>query len=227
LNLSAGQAFIDSSLLVSLADETLVLIGCDNEVDASYILPESRVTVIGKYSQDDKTLFAVAVIIKPREITGDLVGLSKDEDNGYSLLINPAGDGENKEVVLPAGEFIYLEGDGKVEFERLEELLGCGINPAVRVTLDPAAASSLTAQKVWVIPEEVSGSVLSIAENLITLDSNTIVAVEPTAKFFKDSKSVDLESIQVDDELTVFGLTACPDNTNADFFGYIVIVETD
>jgi hypothetical protein len=226
LNLNPGQSFIDSSIPVSLADETLILIGCSREVDASYIRADSRVTVIGKYSSEEQALLAVAVIIKAREITGNLETLSPIESDGdYRLEVRSAGDVLN-EVILPAGEPIYLEGDGVVAFSQLDQLLSCGKTPAVRVFLDSSIPSPPTARKVWVVPEEIEGEVASIIGGIITLISGTTVEVEDGATVLRNSIPVGLASIEVGDRLTVFGLTAC-ESSAADFFGYIVIIETE
>jgi hypothetical protein len=226
LTLDPKQAILSSSLTVHLEDQTLILIGCDESVDAGYILADSRVTVIGKYSTEKQALLAVAVIIKAREIAGNLETLVPVGSEGFRLGVRAAG-GTLKEIILPAGEPFYLEGDGVVSFQRLTSLLACGKTPAVRVLLDPAIASPQTAKKAFVVPERVEGTVTVVdaAEGKLTLSSGSVIALESGATLLKNQAPVLLSSIQPGDEVAVFGLSACSDDTAVDFFGYILIVD--
>jgi len=225
LNLDEGQAFTDPSVKVDLLAETLILVGCDSEVDDSYIQVGSQVTAIGKYSQAKSALQAVAVIIKSREIKGTLVSITEVTGAGYSLGVETALD-TTKTVILPQGEKIFLEGDGSVDFTRLSDLVGCSKNPTVRVLLNPSIATPLTAEKVYVIPEETSGTVASVypTTSRLRLDSGAIIEVETGAFILKKSKPVPFSEIAEKDEVTVFGLSAC-DTNPIDFFGYVVVVE--
>jgi hypothetical protein len=225
LNLDEGQAFTDPSVKVDLLAETLILVGCDSEVDDSYIQVGSQVTAIGKYSQAKSALQAVAVIIKSREIKGTLVSITEVTGAGYSLGVETAPD-TTKTVILPQGEKIFLEGDGSVDFTRLSDLVGCSKNPTVRVLLNPSIATPLTAEKVYVIPEETSGTVASVypTTSRLRLDSGAIIEVETGAFILKKSKPVPFSEIAEKDEVTVFGLSAC-DTNPIDFFGYVVVVE--
>jgi hypothetical protein len=228
LNLDKGQAFDDSSMKVDLLAETLILIGCDSEVDESHIQVGSQVTAIGKYSQAKSALQAVAVIIKSREIEGTLVSITEVAGVGYSLGVETA-PGTTKTVILPQGEKIFLEGDGSVDLTRLSALVGCDKNPTVRVLLEPSSAVSPTAEKVIIIPQEVSGIVTSVdsAMGLLWLDNNAVkIKVETGATILKNSGPVLLSKIEPLDKVTAFGLTACDTDTE-NFFGYIVVVEVE
>ena len=88
---------------VDLLAETLILIGCDSEVDESHIQVGSQVTAIGKYSQAKSALQAVAVIIKSREIEGTLVSITRGRRTwatAWGLKQRPA---LHKTVILPQG----------------------------------------------------------------------------------------------------------------------------
>jgi len=223
LNLDEGQAFTDPSIDVSMKAQTLILIGCDTEVNESYLQVGSQVTVIGKYSSS--ALQAVVVIIKSREIKGTLVSITPGANQSYNLGIETA-PGTIKNVILPQGGDVFLEGDGMVDLTRLIDLVGCGKRPTVRVMLDPSIATPLTADEVYVIPEEIRG-IVTRADSInreLQLDYQTKIKVEPGAYIMKNSAPVSLSKIGMGDEVTVFGLTACATNP-IDFFGYIVVVE--
>jgi Domain of unknown function (DUF4382) len=225
LNLDEGQAFTDPSIDVSLKAQTLIIIGCDSAVDESYIQVGSQATVIGRYSIAENALHAMVVIIKSREIKGKLVSITSGANQSYSLVVETVL-GTTKTVILPQGEDVFLEGDGMVELTRLADLVGCGKNPTVRVMLDPSTATPLTAEKVYVIPEETSGIVDSVypSTSRLRLDSGAIIEVETGAFILKKSKPVPFSEIAEKDEVTVFGLSAC-DTNPIDFFGYVVVVE--
>ena len=167
----------------------------------------------------------MAVIIKSREIKGTLVSITRGAGQGYSLGVEIA-PGMTKTVILPQGEDVFLEGRWQVDFTRLSALVDCGKNPTVRVMLDPSIATPLTAEKVYVIPEETSGTVASVypSTSQLRLDSGVIIEVEPGAFILKQSKPVPFSEIAEKDEVTVFGLSAC-DTNPIDFFGYMVVVE--
>jgi hypothetical protein len=227
LNLDEGQAFTDPTVNVDLSAGTLILSGCDSQVDDSYIQVGSQVTAIGKYSQAVPALQAVAVIIKSHEITGTLVSITSVSGQGYNLGVETA-PGTTKTVLLPQGEAVFLEGDGEVDFNQLAALVNCGKYPTVRVILDPSIASLLTAEKVYVVAEQLQGTVTSVDESKgeLSLESGAIIQVEPGATILRDSTPILLSNISKNDEITAFGLTACSLNT-VDYFGYIIIVETN
>jgi hypothetical protein len=224
LTLDRGQAFTDPSLDVALGEGTLILVGCDQEAQASVIQGGTRVIVFGKYSSSESLLRAVAVIVKAREIQGDLEALVPT-NGGYLMTIRTSPT-TVQEVVLPAGEPIYLEGDGSVGFELLQDLLGCFTKIPVRVSLDDSIAVPPTAEKARVVPSEISGMVTTV-NSTIVLDSGESVTIQPGATVLKDQKPVEIASIQVGDRITAFGLKACEKDPATDFFGFVILVETD
>jgi len=223
LNLDEGQSFTDQAVNVNLSAQTLILIGCDSEVDESYIQVGSQATVIGKYSNN--SLQAVVVIIKSREIKGTLVSITPVVGQGYNLGVETA-PGTIKTVILPQGEDVFLEGDGMVDLTRLIELVGCGKRPTVRAMLDTSIATPLTAEKVYLIPEETLGTVAFVdsTKGQLQLNSGAIIEIEPGATILENSEPVPLSNVRIGDTVTVFGLTAC-DTNQIDFFGDIVVVE--
>ena len=225
LNLDDGQAFTGSSVNVSLSADTLILAGCDKEVDESYIIPGSQATVIGKYSIQDEALQAMAIILKSREITGTLMSITLAEGEGYDLEVETA-PGTMKTVLLPQGEDVLLEGDGSVDLARLELLISCGNNPNVKLLLDQSPGASLIAEKVFVISNELTGIVSAVndSKRQLSLSSGEVVEIQVGATILKDSQPVILSQVNSGNSVTVFGLTACA-TEQVDFFGYILVVE--
>lgn len=225
LDLDDGQEFTDPSVDVELSVDTLILAGCNNKVDESFIQIGSQATVLGKYSTADNALKAMVIILKSREITGTLVSITPVEGNGHDLEVETS-PGNVKTVILPQGEDVFLEGDGTVDLTLLGQLVACGKNPTVRVFLDQSIAAPLTAEKVFVIANELSGEVSAVdnPKSQLTLTSGAVVEIQAGATILKDSKPISLSQVKPKETVTVFGLTAC-DTDQVDFFGYILVVE--
>jgi hypothetical protein len=136
------------------------------------------------------------------------VSITTVQGNGHDLKIETS-PGTVKTVILPQGEDVFLEGDGSVDPELLSQLVGCGKEITVRVLLDQSIAVPLTAEKVFVIPNELSGEVKNVDNSSqLTLASGAVVEIQAGATILKDSKPISLSKVKTEDTVTVFGLTA-------------------
>jgi hypothetical protein len=227
MTLDPSQELIGTSVEVGLADESIILIDCDTPVDSNYIQQGVRTTVIGKYDINALLLRAVAVIVESRVTTGQLTKIDS-VDGGSNLTIQPA-TGSPSIVFLPAGQNVYLQGDGVVDLGSLNDLYPCS-NIQVRVLLDTAKITTPpTTKKIYVIPEQMTYNVVSVntAIETILLGNDFIIDVESGATLIKKTGAsyvpIELSNIQIGNEVTVFGLTNC--NALKSFYGYIVVVE--
>jgi Domain of unknown function (DUF4382) len=226
MTLDPSQVLVGTSVEVGL-DQSIILIDCDTPVDSSYIQPGVRTTVIGKYDINALLLRAAAVIVESRMTTGQLTQIDS-VDGGSKLTIQPA-TGSPSTVFLPAGQNVYLQGDGVVDLDRLNNLYPCS-NIQVRVLLDTATITTPpTTKKVYVIPEQMTSNVVSVSTGMktILLANDFIIDVESDATVIKKTDGsyvpIELSNIQIGNEVTVFGLTNC--KAFKSFYGYIVIVE--
>ena len=227
MTLDPYQELTGDSVEVGLASASIILIDCDTPVPLSYIRQGVRTTVIGKYDTGNRVLRAVVVIVEPREITGHLTKIESITTGGNELTIEPA-PGLLETVFLPDGQSVYLQGNGVVDLERLKYLLTCDIQ--VRVLVDPALNTDPpTTQKVYVIPDQRTSNVVSVASDTILLADGYTIDVEDGSRIIKmngaSCERIDLSEIRPGDEVTVFGLTNCIALPNLNFYGYIVVVE--
>jgi hypothetical protein len=225
MTLDPYQELVGTSVEVGLAEGSIILVDCDTTVPSSYIQQGVRTTVIGKYDTVNSVLRAVVVIVEPREIIGHLTKIESITTGGNKLTIEPAS-GLPETVFLPAGQNIYLQGDGVVTLNRLQELLTCNIQ--VRVLVNPAIDTDPpTTKKVYVIPDQRTSIVTSVVNNTISLKDGYTIDVEADAKIIKKTDGsyfhIELSDIRDGNEVTVFGLDNCKYLNH--FYGYIVVVE--
>jgi hypothetical protein len=210
-------------------DNTSILIGCDIELAPEDIQPGMTARVIGKYITNSNVLRTVAVFLKPREISGNLLSWNFTADGNYIIM---DVDGITiyvprlTEPDFPYNQFypIYLEQDGPVPLGLL-----CDTRQ-VRIVLDPYASNPLVAEEVRVQAEPPEGNTCTVAQNnapVLELDDGEEVYVLPSATILdqrpgSDTSSVD--EIMPDDKLFYHGLEACTDDDNADFYAFIVQV---
>jgi len=211
-------------------DNTSILIGCDIELAPEDIQAGMTARVIGKYiAETSNVLRSVAVFLKPREISGNLLSWYATADGNYIIM---DVDGITvyvprlTEPDFPYNQFypIYLEQDGPVPLGLL-----CDTRQ-VRVVLDPYASNPLVAEEVRVQAEPPEGNTGTVFLNnapVLKLDDGQEVYVLPSATILdqrpgSDTSSVD--EIMPDDKLFYHGLEACTDDDNADFYAFIVQV---
>jgi hypothetical protein len=218
LLLDEGQVVTDEKIQVELSDNTFILMGCDTVVDRNHLQPGMLVRVIGKISVKEQLIRAIAILVKPGVVAGELIAV-EETLGGYNLVIQPE-TGSEITVFLSQNTPICLVGDGIVPFDLL-----CA-ERWVRVTLDPAE-SEPTAQEVRVQPDHVSGPVEFVNETDRTLivDGQT-VSVDEAATILDLRGSVDkpvaFDEIEISDEVSCYGLHACPTDTG--FYGFIILI---
>ncbi|MBN2516709.1 MAG: DUF4382 domain-containing protein [Deltaproteobacteria bacterium] len=218
LLLDEGQVVTDEKIQVEIADSTFILVGCDTVVDRSTIQPGMLVRVIGKISVQEQLIRAIAILVKPGVVAGELMDV-EGTIGGYNLVIRPV-TGSDITVFFPQNTPIYLVGDGVVPFN----LLCAGRK--VRLMID-SAESEPTAREVQVQPDHVNGPVEFVNETDRTLivDGQT-VSVDEGATILDLRGSVDtpvaFDEIEISYEVSCFGLQACPPDVG--FYGFIILI---
>lgn len=224
---------IDVELVRDNTDvKTVISMGCDNDVGPSAIQPGMEARIVYKLvcSSGSCVLRAVAVLLKPMEISGQLDSWYLAA-GGKRLVLNVEGTTiyvPLDETVFPAIFPIYLEDDGLVSLSLLCKDPLEPVRRHVRVILDSDVPSPLTATEVRIQSEPadgLTGTVLSV-ENVPILDINgQSVQVESGAVIVDLSKNkpVSINGIQVGDEVVYYGLQACSTNDNVEFYAFIML----
>jgi hypothetical protein len=218
---------------------TIITTGCRaaDRVDLDAIQPGFRAKVMGVWTPgntvSDPDQFVAVVVFLKREFRGHLVGITVIEPDTLRLTI-AYGPDQSTEIDLPADTPIYLEGDGVIALEDLQERVGCGSLESlrVRVILPLDAADPASAPDVLVRPDRLSGTVVDVDLYARCLwvrnaDGITKVYVRYGAFILLDVGGYDLPvsfyDILIGDTLTVFGLEACV--SPPEFDAYIVLAE--
>ena len=208
---------------------TSILIACDQELQPEDIQAGMRARVIGKFITGDSVLRAVAVFLKPREISGSLVSWNPTADGNYLIM---DVDGVTvyvprmSEPNFPYNQFypIYLENDGLVPLGLL-----CDTRQ-VRAVLDPYASNPLVAEEVRVQAEPPEGKTGKVFENnapVIVLDDNQQVYVLTGATILDERQGgadTSVDDFEQGDQLFYHGLNACAGDTDVDSYAFIVQV---
>ena len=209
--------------------DTSILIGCNQELQPEDIQEGMTARVIGKFITADSVLRAVAVFLKPREISGTLLSWNPTADGNYIIM---DVDGVTvyvprmSEPNFPYNEFypIYLEQDGLVPLGLL-----CDTRQ-VRVVLDPYASNPLVAEEVRVQAEPPEGNTGAVVQNnapVIELDNSQKVYVLPGATIIDERPGgayTSVDDFVTGDKLFYHGLNACAGDDKADSYAFIVQV---
>jgi hypothetical protein len=227
---NAGEA-ISGEFTVQLFDgNSLVVVGCDTIADWEAIQPNRRAKVVGKYDTVKEVFRGIVVFLKELEISGSIVSVEAEATEGLTLIIQPSGTTEVTQltpVFVPSNAPVYLEGDG--EFPRY--LLCEGRE--VRVTIDPAIQSPLTAKLVRVTSETLEGLVsqkFSSLNNLLIVDSSVNVGVraEATVLDLRNGKydPINIDAIGKGDKIKCFGVYQCAESLDRliDFYAFVILV---
>jgi hypothetical protein len=206
---------------VQVADETLVLIGCDTEVGKEAIQAGMTAKVIGKSvsTNGSDVLRSVVVFLQAREISGQINSIV-DQVGGKTVTVEQETGGDI-EVFIPSGTPINIEGDGSVPMELFCE------GRQVRIFLDPHTLGPLTATFVIVQAERRVGEVTSVDESdrTLTVDGESVF-VQPGATILDTRGTVDtlvgFGEIDVNDQLEYFGLDACPGDMG--FTAFVILI---
>lgn len=208
-----GQRFVE------VADESLVLIGCDTEVGKEAIQAGMIARVIGKLVRTDgvDVLRAVVVFLQAREVSGEITFIN-DDVGGQTVTVEQK-TGAEIDVFVPSATPINIEGDGSVPTELFCE------GRQVRIFLDPDIPDPITATLVLVQAEGREGTVGAVGYYMLMIGGETVY-VQPTATILDTSGTVDtlvtFDQIQLGDQLEYFGLEACPGEM--DFTAFVVLI---
>jgi hypothetical protein len=233
LALDPGQSVTDPTIPVKLSGETLILVGCDNEVTESAIEPGLPAHVAGKLSLGGQAFQAIAIFLKP--ISGELISVQDEVEHnttsGCDLTIRVDGD-RDITVFFPDTAALRLVGDGDVPVEFL-----CP-GRQVRAVIDPETSDELgvlTAGEIKVLPDHFVGYVDDVqqAQRIIIIDGQHINARDDAIIMdLRDSEKGDIlrdfSYIEADDKISCFGLVACGDDTSGiDFYAFVILLIED
>ncbi|HHP7236740.1 MAG TPA: DUF4382 domain-containing protein [Desulfobacterales bacterium] len=216
---------------VILDPDTLVLAGCDQPFNPLNIEEGMRVRLFGKYDTENELLNAVAVLVKRQPVEGQLKYMTQ-EDDGYwvSVLVN---DDIEKDYFLPSTASVFV-GSAKVNYTAWEQLADKIVKCRdtmnllnVILKLDPEATDEPTVEVMKINAELLNGTVDQVYESSrqVLLKNGKLIKVVDDSIIQKNSSTSDLDDIDEDDEITAYGLFACPDTV--DFFAYIVLASDD
>jgi hypothetical protein len=204
---------------VAVADETLILIGCDTEVGKGAIQAGMTAKVVGK-EDEEGVLRSVLILLQAREVSGEII-LIEDDLGGKTVTVEQE-TGAEVEVFIPKGTPINIEGDGSVPMELFCE------GRQVRIFLDPDILDPLTATLVLVQAERRVGEVIGDPDEFdrtLTVGAES-VSVQLGATILDtrgaDDSLVGFEVISDGDQLEYFGLDACPGDTG--FTAFVILI---
>ena len=194
--------------------KTLILTDCNTEVGPAAIQEGMVARVFGKLVGFE--LRAVVVILRPKEVTGEITAVSV-VSSGRQLTVLQDG-GVTATVLVPTAAPVYIEGDGQVS----ASYLTAGRN--VRILLDPAITSPLTAKTVFIVGQKIEGTVSSVDGNAGTMVVDGLTVRVPAGATILDLRSgcslVPFSSIEAGDEVIYFGL----ETTGADYEAPVVLI---
>ena len=233
--LDEGQSFVGDQVDVEISRATLILTGCSEEVSYEAIQRGRRARVIGKYDVDNNVFRAVAVLIEPERIIGDLIAIERPSDGSSdAIAVLTIKDDEAKEhnIFLTEDTPVELQGFGEISLGFLKPLVdNCSETQPKRAIVDlDLEVVDPTAKQVLVQQERISGKVVEIRrDRVLLLDGNRLVRVQEDAKIFLNQKygdsRVDFDSIVVGDKLTLYGLSDCDVSVDEiEFYAFIVLI---
>jgi hypothetical protein len=204
---------------VQIFDETLLLFGCDTEIDdPSIIKPGVIVWVVGK--QENGVLNAVIVFLR------EIAGVVNDFDENSGDLTIRAND-EVLDILVPPYTPFYLIGDGDVPPELL-----C-IGKQVHVVVDPDYNSysyDLKAKEVKIEPDQFQGVITGFLPDRVLeveMEEGGLqeVYVPPGATILDLTATEGLPTLFfseliIGDNLNLIGLYSCD---TMDFTGFVVL----
>ncbi|MEJ2725240.1 MAG: DUF4382 domain-containing protein [Deltaproteobacteria bacterium] len=204
-----------AELGVQLYEESLVLIGCDDEVPWEAIQSNMRARVAGKYSSSDGLFRAAVVFLGSQEVSGMITDTLQDVD-GLQITVQP-DEGEEITVFVSNSTPVYLEEDGLVS-----NALLCA-EKQVRILIDPSELDP-TAQVVFIQPDEVIGQVSEKSDSTLVINGYT-VQVQPSATILDlrggDQEEVVFEDIEQGNQVVVYGTLDCQGGA---FLGFTVLI---
>lgn len=224
-----GQEII-GDVTVALSPESLLLTGCDQEVEPTYIQKDMLARVVGKYDATELLFQAIAAFLQPEQVAGTLRSIQTE--NGVKTITiqtDPDFSESTVKVIVPDDVPPMVEGDGIIP----DELFQCAIGGEIRVVLDPNTqpGQDLTAIEVRVQPEAVMATVVAVSvydRTILATDSQTnelSIAVRPEATILKSVEDsgggvtdvpIPLSEIAYGDQITAYTIPNC-NSTNPDY----------
>jgi hypothetical protein len=196
-----------------VSGKTLILTDCNTEVGPEAIQTGMVARVFGKLVGFE--FRAVVVVLRAKEVKGEITAASV-VSGGRQLTVLPEGETTGVQVLVPTAAPVYIEGDGQVAASYLT------VGRNVRVLLDPAIPSPLTAKTVFIVGQKVEGAVSSVGPGTMVVDGLTVRV--PAGATILDLRSgcglVPFSTIQAGDEVVYFGL----ETSGADFEAPVVLI---
>jgi hypothetical protein len=221
MELDPGQAIVDDTIDVIVDSQTLILTDCNTEVTDEAIKPGVGVRAIGKLSDGD--LIAVVLFLEEQQDYGLIIKMTDIDELGYDVEYIPPGETESVTVFLPPGAVAKIEGDGGIQHDLLAILVNCDPRKA-RITLNQV--NPTVVDLIEVQDEVIDGTIKKTDpdKRTIKLEDGTNIQVQDLATILLNgSELLTFDQLMEGDEITIFGLEACPDDT-VDFYGFVIVV---
>jgi hypothetical protein len=213
LTMLSGEAFLGTYVVRIDPVKTLILTDCNTEVGPEAIQEGMVARIFAKLVGIE--LHAVVVVLRAKEVTGEITAESV-VSGGRQLTVLPEGGTTGVQILVPTAAPIYIDGDGQVS----ASYLTAGRN--VRILLDPAIASPVTAKKVFIVGQKVEGTVSSVGSGTMVVDGLTVRV--PAGATILDLRSgcslVPFSTIAAGDKVVYFGL----ETTGAAFEAPVVLI---
>ena len=212
------------TLKVDLTEDTIIFIGCDQPYVG--IIPVGwTARVFGKLEVvNSQNIFRAIVVFLQQEKPKGLLTDISEAAGGYDLTIQTETTTLN--VFLPDDAPVKLKGDGEIDIDRLSDWVECQ-GREVEVVLDPMVTDPLTAEKLIVLPDEISATVNYKSNSLrilYTIEGD--ISVEEDATIFRvknDQREwIEFEEIENGEEFVAYGIEACPLDSFADFYAFVI-----
>jgi hypothetical protein len=195
--------------------KTLILTDCNTEVGPEAIQEGMVARIFAKLVGFE--LHAVVVVLRPKEVTGEITAASV-VSGGRQLTVLPEGGTTTVQVLVPAAVPVYIEGDGQVSASYLT------VGRHVRILIDPAIASPVTAKKVFIVGQKIEGTVSSVDVYADTTVVDGLTVRIPAGATILDLRSgcsrVPISAIKAGDRVVYFGL----ETTGAAFEAPVVLI---
>ncbi len=209
----SGEAFLGTYVVRIDPVNTLILTDCNTEVGPEAIQEGMVARVFAKFVGFE--LRAVAVILRPKEVKGEITAAS-NVSGGRQLTVLPEGETTGVQVFVPTAVPVYIEGDGEVPASYLT------VGRNVRILVDPAIVSPVTAKKVFIVGQKNEGTVSSVGADTLIVDGKTVRV--PAGATILDQRSgcslVPFSTIEAGDKVVYFGL----ETSGADFEAPVVLI---
>jgi len=192
--------------------KTLILMNCGTEVGPEAIQAGMVARVFGKGAGSE--IRAVVVILRAKEVKGEITAAA-NVSGGRQLTVLQDG-GATANVLVPSAVPVYIEGDGQVSADYLT------VGRRVRILLDPAITTPVTAKTVFIEGQKVEGTVDSVGAGMMVVDGLTVSV--PAGATILDLRSgcslVPFSTIKAGDKVVYFGL----ETSGADFEAPVVLI---